>query len=244
MQLDSRIRFLNGDAHEVLSSGSDVMFAGRESTEKVLHPSAHKIEDVDCLFADTPFGWFENLHHDVAWSKEYWQRLCVSAFGALHPNGVFVIRYGGWHTTDIYTSLIDAGFTIPMKQAKLHIQEANLVNRKSHSTCGRGHVNGHFQIIVAYKSNDSKNQHVDNDNWMLRTNKFKNISRLPRAFHRCLTTERSRWMGRWCGCNRCLSLRQWRSSIDTANPAAYLWIYAAEPPERRSPASCWGDNAL
>ena len=35
---------------------------------------------------------------------------------------------------------------------------------------------GHFQIIVAYKSNDSKNQHVDNDNWMLRTNKFRNIS--------------------------------------------------------------------
>ena len=109
MQLESRIRFLNGDAHEVLSSSSDVMFAGRESTKRVLHPSAHKIEDVDCLFADTPFGWFENLHHDVAWSKAYWQRLCVSAFGALHPNGVFVIRYGGWYTTDIYTSLIDAG---------------------------------------------------------------------------------------------------------------------------------------
>ena len=175
MQLDSRIKFLNADAHDVLSNGSDVMFAGRDSTEKVLHPSIHQIL-ADCLFADSPFGWFTYLYHDVPWSKEYWQRLCVAAFGALVANGVFVIRYGGWLVTEIYQALKDAGFTIPMKQSKLHIQEASLVNRKSHNVCGRGHVNGHFQIIVAYKSNDSKNQHFDNDNWMLRSNKFRSIS--------------------------------------------------------------------
>ena len=61
-----------------------------------------------------------------------------------------------------------------MKQPKIHIQDENLVNCKAHYVCGHS-VNGHFQIIVAYKSSDPKKQYFNNTNWMIR-NKFKNTA--------------------------------------------------------------------
>ena len=119
--LAQRIQFCNADAYELLQNGSDVLVHGRGTQPAVKHPKVVQ-PTPDCLFADTPFGWFLRMFHDVAWSKDYWQKLCVAAFKALSEEGVFVIRYGGWNPYQIYTALIDAGFTIRMKQPKIHVQ--------------------------------------------------------------------------------------------------------------------------
>ena len=119
MSLAERIRLFNGDAHDMLA----VLFRGRGDTHQQMnHTTVLKVHPVHLLFADTPFGWFTGVYHDIPWSKAYWERLCVAAHKALLEDGAFVIRYGGWQVTDIYTALIDAGFTVPMKQPKIQFK--------------------------------------------------------------------------------------------------------------------------
>ena len=165
----------------------------------------------------------------------------MAAFKALSEEGVFVIRYGGWHAYIIYTALIDAGFTIRMKQPKIHVQDDTLVNRKARHACGHA-VNGHFQIIVAFKSSDHTKQHINNTSWMLSNNKFSCtasiLSGIPAVpYNRKLTVD-----GRVVRQQQ-MSLVEARSSINFANPQACLWTYAVEPAEWRSPVSFSGDSA-
>ena len=97
MSLAERIRFFNGDAHDVLANGSAVLFQGRGDTHpQMKHTTVLKVPPLHLLFADTPFGWFTGVYHDIPWSKAYWERLCVAAHKALLEDGAFVIRYGGW----------------------------------------------------------------------------------------------------------------------------------------------------
>ena len=141
-------------------------------------------------------------------------------------------------TQVIYTSLVDAGFTILQKQPRIHGQEENLVNRKAFASYGH-EVNCHFQIIVAYTSNEGKKQYTDNTSWMIKSKMKNNASiflNIPGVPHNQKVTID--------GAVVRLQQMSLQEAIEIVNrfrePGPHAWICAVEPAERHSitPLAC------